>query len=453
MKISVLDSDQIDKIRDLTEQLIAETGFSVQHAGLREIARNNGADTDEETGVVRIPRDRLRELLALIPGSYEIRGPDGHKRIIGDGEKHIYSIVTDPWIIDYNTGRPRRPALEDVRRNTILTQLNPRSAAVSLMDFPVTDYSDRTSNLRALEVHLLNHRKHCNIYPGSPESFKRWLEIGRILSRGDDLSRSRVLSAAVAVVSPLTLGEFNSRILLDAGANNLPVLPTICPMAGTTSPYSLDTTLLQGNTEEIFLAALTQMINPGNPFLYFFGPSISSMRTGHDQYYTMDKVLWKIASCELAESYGIPSGAECGGTMSFRYDMQSGAESMLFMLSALTSGADVLSGLGSCYNANGISSEMMVIQSEWLRAAEHLARGIGTGNPEERMKHIGLQGPGGNFLTDDLTLELLRSSEFFEPGLFDVSGEDKGTSPLLERAHEGVETLTREYKSPVPEDI
>ncbi|MFP4444047.1 MAG: trimethylamine methyltransferase family protein [Spirochaetia bacterium] len=453
MNLKVLKPDQVNQIHELTEKLIAETGFSVQHKELLKIARKNGADIDEENGTVKIPPERLRELLALVPETYEIQGLDGNKRIIGSTEKQIYSIVTDPWIIDYETRRPRRPSLEDVRRHTILTQLNPRSGAVSLMDFPVTDCADRTSNLRALEIHLLHHGKHCNIYPGSLESFRRWFEIGNILSRGRDLSESNLLSAAVAVKSPLTIGEFNGQILLDGARNNFTILPTICPMAGTTGPYSPDTVLLQGNTEEIFLAALTQMINPGNPFLYIFGPSISNMRTGHDQYYTLDKVLWKIASCELAESYCMPSGAECGGTMSFRYDMQSGAESMLFMLSALASGTDVLSGLGSCYNANGISAEMMVIQSEWLRAAEYLTRGIDTGNLEKRMENIQLQGPGGEFLTDDLTLELLRSSEFFEPGLFDDSGEDKGAASLLERAHDRVETLIRDYESPVPEDI
>jgi len=98
------------------------------------------------------------------------------------------------------------------------------------------------------------------------------------------------LTVAVAVVSPLKLTKFNCQVLLETTARNFTVIPTICPMAVTTSPYSKDTTLLQGNVENIFLVALTQMINPGNPFLYAFGPSVSNMRTGHDLYYTIEKV-------------------------------------------------------------------------------------------------------------------------------------------------------------------
>ena len=321
------------------------------------------------------------------------------------------------------------------------------------MDYPVTDYKDATSGLRALETHLLNHTKHYSVYVTSMESFKQWMEIGQILAQGKDLAKSGLMTVAVAVISPLKLVEFNCQILLEAATRNFSVIPTICPMAGTTSPYSMDSTLLQGNVENIFLAALTQMINPGNPFVYAFGPSVSNMMTGHDLYYTLDKILWKIATTELAISYDMPTSAECGGTMSHRYDMQSGAESMLFMLTAQNPGASLLAGLGSCYNANGLSSEMIVIQSAWFDAAKYLSHGINLNYLEEGIESIKKQVQGGNFLTDDLTMKLLGSDEFFSSDLFDTSGGYELSPSILEKAHIKLEELTADYKSPVPEKI
>jgi trimethylamine--corrinoid protein Co-methyltransferase len=361
--------------------------------------------------------------------------------------------VTDPWIIDYQTKDVRRPCLDDVIKNTILTQKNDQVAAVGRMDFPVTDYSDATSTWRALEAHLLNHTKHYNVYTGCTEDFNRWMEIGQILAQGGDLAKSKLMTVAVAIVSPLSLPGFNCDVLLGTTANNFVVVPTICPMAGMTSPYSIDATLLQGNIENIFLAALTQMINPGNPFLYTFGPSVSNMRTGHDLYYTMDKILWKMATAELARAYHMPTSAECGGTLSHRYDMQSGAESMLFMFTAQNTGSALLSGVGSCYNANGLSSEMIVIQSAWLKAAEYLNRGIRTDHLDQAVASITEQGIGGNFLIDDLTMELLRSDEFFQNGVFDMSGGYETAPSLLENAHRRVEELTADFVSPVPEKV
>lgn len=453
MRIQVLNEGQIQRIKELTEQAIENIGFKVENTELLKIASKAGAIVDFDSRIVKIPAELLRELLSKVPKSFTLRTIDNSEYIIGNGSQYIAAIVTDPWIIDYETKEKRRPSLQDVLRNTILIQKNKQVAAVSRMDFPVTEYNDATSSWRALEIHLLNHAKHYNVYPGCLEDFMIWLEIAEILAQGGDLARSNLISVAVAVVSPLTLQEFNCRVLLEATARNFTVIPTICPMAGTTSPYSKDSTLLQGNIENIFIAALTQMVNPGNPFIYSFGPSVSNMKTGHDLYYTVDKVLWKIAAVELGKSYSIPTIAECGGTLSHRYDMQSGAESMLFMLSAVCSGADMIAGVGSCCNANGLSSEMIVIQSEWLKAAEFLKRGLSTDYLEEGLESIRNQGPGGNFLIDDLTLKLLRSGEFFSSELFDMSGGYEAAPSILENAHRRVEELVAGYKSPVPEKI
>ena len=66
------------------------------------------------------------------------------------------------------------------------------------------------------------------------------------------------------------------------------------------------------------------------------------MRHMHDMYYTLDKVLWKLAAVQLGKSYNMPVGAECGGSMTYRYDQQNGAEGALFMLGAANSGADLI---------------------------------------------------------------------------------------------------------------
>jgi hypothetical protein len=64
-----------------------------------------------------------------------------------------------------------------------------------------------------------------------------------------------------------------------------------------------------------------------------------------------------------------------------------------------------------------------------------------------------VNGPCGHFLDDDLTLQLLRSDEFFNDEIFDLSGGQGRSESLLDRAHEHVEELVAGYESPVPHDI
>ena len=155
------------------------------------------------------------------------------------------------------------------------------------------------------------------------------------------MAGSKLFSVVVAVISPLTIADMNVELIKSACDHGFTVVPTICPMAGSTSPFSLASTFLQANTEAIFVAALTQIIRPGNPFIYSCGASVANMQNSDDRYYTLDKVLWKIAGVQLARSYNIPVIGESGGTMTWRHDQQSGAEGILFMLSACAANPDI----------------------------------------------------------------------------------------------------------------
>jgi trimethylamine--corrinoid protein Co-methyltransferase len=451
--IRALTEDQIEQIRNATEDLLCTVGFRVLHKDLLRLLGRAGARVDDTSGITRMPRTLLNELLAQAPPSYRIAKLDGTEYEIGGQSQHFTAIVTDPWVIDFNTQKPRRPRLEDIRRHTRIAQQLPPVVGISLMDFPVTDFDGHTSSLRAREVYVLTHGKHYLALPSSTEDLRRWLEIGDILAQGSGVPLGKLMSVAVAVIPPLVLAEANAEHLLLACQHDLPVFSTVCPSAGMTSPYSLASAVLQGNAETIFVCALSQLIKPGNPFRYGFGPSSVNLRTYGNMYYSVDKALWNIAQAQLGRSYNLPTYAECGGTLSARYDQQSGAEWMLFMLSAYASRANLLSSIGSCYNAVGMSAEAMVIQTAWLEVAKFLQRGINTDNEHLGLESLKRVGPSGEFLADDLTLRFLRSAEFFQCELFDLTAEGGEGEPMLVRAHKKAEELLSQYRCPVPEKV
>ena len=449
----VLSDEQIEQVRDASEEILQRAGCRVLDERALALCRKAGARVDESSGRVRLPRQLLRELIAQAPSRYEIRGLDGIVREVGDGRQRGLAITNDPWVIDYPTRQPRRPCTEDVRRNTIIGQGLEGVFGMSCMDFPMSDVPGANSSLRALEVHLRHHGKHNFALPTSVESLKRWLRIGRILTRGAELRGSRLLSVGVATLTPLTLTAMNVEFLRIACEHDFPVIPTVCPTAGMTSPYTLAGTLALGHAEVLFLLAIAQLHRPGHPFLYAFGPAVGNMRNGACLYYTLDKVLWKLAAVQLGKSCGLPVSAECGGTMVHRFDQQSGAEGMLFMLAAVASGADVLAGFGSTHNAVGHSTEMMLIQDAYVEAARHLRRGIPTDAARLAVESAVRVGPGGEYLTDQSTLDYLRRGEFFDQEIFDHTGDSTQSQSMLERAHERAESLVAGFRSPVPEDV
>lgn len=447
----VLADSQIEQIREAALTHIERHGVNVQHQALLARARARGASVDEAQGRIRMSRPLIAELMAQVPRQYTIGNILGDTWVIGGTEQYGTAIVTDPWIIDYATGEPRHPCLEDLRRNTIVAEQLEPVVSISRMDYPVTDVPGPTSSLRALEMHLLHHTRHYQVMPASLESFEQWLGLAKVLSRGGDIRR--LITSAVAVSSPLVLNELNAELLARSVEQGFAIAPTVCPMAGSTAPYSLAGTLLQSHIEVLMVTLMAQVLRPGHPVEYVSGLSVTDLRNGADLYYTIDKVLWKIAAVQLGLAENMPVGAECGGTLTHRYDPQAGAEGMLFMLAAHASGAHRIAGFGSCHNAVGMSAEMMVIQQAYLRAARHMARGIRTDEPLLGTASLERVGPGGQFLDDELTLDLMRSDEFFRDDVFDLSGGHGAGKSLLERAHQRVEQLLDGYKSRVPGDI
>jgi trimethylamine---corrinoid protein Co-methyltransferase len=447
----VLTEAQTERIRGAAWDFIERQGFVVQHEGLLALARARGAKVDEVSGRVRVPRSLAGELMASVPSRYTIGNILGETWEVGGENQYGTAIVTDPWIIDYQTREPRHPCLEDVRRHTIIAEQLEPVVSISRMDYPVTDVPGPTSSLRALETHLLHHTRHYQVMAASLESFEQWLQIAYILAGGGDVSR--LISAGIATGSPLVLNQLNGELLERSVGKGFAIIPTVCPMAGSTAPYSLAGTLLQSHIEVLMVALITQVLRPGHPVEYVSGLSVTDLRNGADLYYTLDKVLWKNAAVQLGLAEQMPVGAECGGTLTHRYDPQAGAEGMLFMLAAHASGAHRIAGFGSCHNAVGMSAEMMVIQQAWFSAAKHLTRGIRTDDVRLGVASLARVGPGGQFLDDNLTVELMRSDEFFRDQVFDLSGGHGDGRPMLERAHDRVESLLADYQSRVPEDI
>lgn len=446
-----LTEEQTAEIHQASLEVLESVGVQVSHPELQRQCRAAGALVEEGNARIRFPAQLVEEMLALVPHEYLIADVEGNIRSVGGEHQYGLGIVTDPFIIDYESQQPRRPRLEDIRKHTTFGQRCDFIGGMSRMDFPVTDVEGPHSSLRALEEFFHYQNKHIHAYVTSVESLRQYFEIGEILLQGKSLSGSRLMSVAVAPFTPLGLSDLNADLLLMACAHGFTVIPTICPMAGTTSPYSIASTLLLGNIENLFLIVLSQMINPGNPFLYTFGPSISDMRSGYDKYYTLDKVLWKIGASHMAQRYRVPFAAECGGAMTYRYDQQNGAEGMLFMLAAQALKANVLAGFGSTYNAMGMSGEMQMIHLSWLHAARFLQRGIQFDSGKLGVESIKAVGPGGTFLMDELTLDLLRADEFFADELFDLSGGFAESTPLLQRAHDTFESFVADPQSPLSE--
>ena len=446
--MTMFSQKELERLVEATEQILFKTGVKVEHKGIFKKLSDAGAICDASTGTVRFPPDILHKLLSTVPRSFKLGGINGFEKICSfDAEHAINGIVIDPWILDYPSGKARRPSLSDIERNTKIQQtLGVDSIYRMIMD--VSDYNDSTSPWHALEIMLKNNDRAHVCAPITIDELKIILEALQISNGGASFAGKGLVQVAIPIRSPLTFSQLYGDLLiesLNAGCN---IQVTVCGMTGATAPFSKMGAFLEGHAENVAFAAITQLLKPGASFMSMNSPSAVNMKTGHDLYYSIEKLIWKVASVELFQYHGLIGGVEITGSIPARYDMQTGGESALFTTFAQLCNAPYLSGLGSCYNANGLSSEMIIIQNSFLNAIKFAQAGLDMNDIEASLASIHEIGPDGNFLMDDMTLERIRGNELFKDEMFDYSCQTDAPS-MLERAHTRVLEIERDFVSPV----
>ncbi len=452
LKMSLFSESQLDRMVEATEKILFTTGVKVEHPGIVKKLADAGAYCDAGTQIVRFPAALLRKLLSMVPKSITYRGINGFEKVCSfDAAPTVNGIVIDPWILDYPSGKPRRPVLADIERNTKIQQTLGVDT-IYRMIMNVSDCGDITSPWRALEVMLKNNDRTHVLAPVTRDELKMMLEALQVANGGASIRGSGLVQVAVPIRSPLVFSKLYGDLLIDSIEAGCSVQVTVCGMTGATAPYSKMGAFLAGCAENAAFAAISQLIKPGTPFMSMNSPSTVNMKTGQDLYYSAEKLIWKIAATELFRYQGLLGSVELAGAIPARYDMQSGAESALFIAFAKLCGAPYLSGIGSCCNANGLSSEMIVIQDAILKAVQFVQNGLDMDDIEAGIASIDAVGPDGNFLMDDMTLERIRSAEMFQSDIFDYSCLPDGPS-MLERAHSRVLEIERDFVSPVPGKI
>ena len=114
----------------------------------------------------------------------------------------------------------------------------------------------------------------------------------------------------------------------------------------------------------------------------------------------------------------------------------------------------MIGGLGSLHNANGMSAEQIVMQCGLVDMAEFVGRGIDTSDYKLALDSIASVGPGGNFLTDALTIDLLAERRVLRQPIPRPDRRLRRRRPgMYEIAHEEVENRIGGHRSTVSEAV
>ena len=393
---STLDEQGCSRIHEAALQLLEEVGCAVRDSEALALFKASGARVDGE--LAHFGEDLVEQARVTAPRSYVVAGRRTELDLrVGFGEPTVLASASGPPFV-LADGVQRPSTLADLTTAVRLAHL---SSNIDVLGYSLepTDVPEQKRAKVVAHLHATSSPKNARFTVTSLDELQVAAHVQEILHGTDWHARPRLWSV-INTTSPLQFSAEGAQVLLRLARLGQPVLVTVCAMGGTTAPITLAGLLAVQHAELLAGLVLTQLANPGAPFLYGATSSLSSMQTGALMIGAPEYWALMEATIRLGHWLGVPVRA--GGSLTDAHvpDAQAGIESALAMDSVLRAGAQfVLHAGGILSSFNCFSPEKFVIDDEVLSGLRVALRPIDVDGETLALDVVAAAGPAGTVLS------------------------------------------------------
>ncbi len=410
-----LTSRECETIYQNALEVLRSVGVRVPGADAREIYRRLGCSFNEEYQTITFSERIVAEALRNSRKQFLLAGTDPKHNIrIGEGIMYFSSGGGSPNYLDHGEKDVRKATLRDVVNMAHLIDFLPY-IDICHRSLEPSDVAKEIVDVNKFFAWRNNTAKHVILSATDLRGLRKIRRIAEIIAGSPASLRERPIFSVVAcwIISPLTLHPETTSVIIDAVRNMVPVEFSSCPMAMSTSPCTLAGTLTQFLAEILSGKVLAYGVNPDAPVLIGGAPAISDPSTLGFCAGSPEFGLINAAAAQIGRMLGCPMVVSGGYTEDKLQGAQAGYETALtFLLTALT-GADILHGLDMFDSGLAVSAESTVIGNEMAGMVKRMVEGIRVSEETIALDVIRRVGPGGEYVTDEHTLNHFRSELFF----------------------------------------
>jgi len=412
-RLTVLSPGEIEEVHARSLEILATVGVRVDSPSAR--ARLAGAaGGSAEDGRVRIPAELVDWALRAAPSEVSVfartgepafkLGPAGGGMRFGIGVTNLF--YQDP-LTDAAIPFCREHMASCARLGDALTGMDVVSTIGVLRDLP----PDRADLYATLEM-AANTVKPLVLLVSEAATFEPALDMLEAL-RGDLAAKPFVIPY-VNPVSPLVINAETSDKMAASIARGLPVVYSNYGMSGATTPITPAGTLALLNAELLAGLVLAQLMREGASVILGILPAGFDMATAAS-FYGPETMLLNLACGEMMAKYRLPHCGTSGSGAGWGADLLAAD---LFWMNHLTSclgRVGLAPFVGGNFDSLAFSPAAAVYADHVIRQARRFAAGFALDPEALGLAEIAEVGPGGNFLTADLTLRHFREAAFQSP--------------------------------------
>ena len=405
-RFTVLEDRHIRKIHVESLKILSSVGIRVESKqALEMFAKAMGASV-VDNDVVRIPPDWVDWALAAAPSSMDIYDRGGDLAFRLPGPTRFGIGVTVLYYLDPETGRPqpfgRRHMQTCVRMGNALPSFDTVSTVGVVQDVPV-----EVTDLYATLEMTANTTKPLVVLISGDNALPDVLDMLEELH--GDLKAKPFIIPYFNPVTPLVLNRGTVDKMRWTIERGLPFVFSNAGLAGATTPITPGGTLTLMNAELLAGLVLSQLMREGAPIILGILPSVMDM---HSTGPIADarRPLLDTACAEMMAHYGIPHYGTAGGSGGWGADLQASGQQWLNHVFSCLGNGGLATFVGSLFAGMAFSPQLSVYANEVIAQARRFARGFSLDDADAVFDDIVAAGPGGHFLSSDLTLAHFRES-------------------------------------------
>jgi len=445
----------IHKVHQTAMRIIEEVGFEVNSETVLGLFETAGARVDWGKRLVRLPQERVMELVKMAPSEVRLCSQDEkHDVLLGGHRVYAGTGGTALYVYHPDTGQKRLATLEDLKHIAKLVDQLDNIHLFMLSTYP-NELPVEQVDVNRFFAGLDNTTKHVMGGVYTLDGVKQVIRMAEIVAGSAEALRQRPLISMVTLaISPLRMDGQYGDLAVNIAQSGIPLVCPSEPLCGATSPVTLAGNLAVQTVDSLMGVMLTQIVNPGTPVI--FG-SVATSTDLRDLKYLAGSVemgLLSAAGAQMAQFYELPFYATGGMTDSKVLDVQSGYESALTSLLCALAGANFIhDAAGLMEFALTVCYEKFVIDNDILGMVMRAVAGIEVDDDSLAFDLIKQVGPGGNFVTAKHTRRFMRS-EHYQPSVSDRDSredwEAKGGKTTWERAAERVKEIIANHNYSLP---
>jgi trimethylamine---corrinoid protein Co-methyltransferase len=447
-QFSVLSESQMRDLHLAALEVLRRTGIRFFHPGALEMLREAGAFVSDGN-LVKIPSRMVDDAIASVPERVIMCNRDGEPAVFLEDKKVNFGTGSDCInLLDHETGEHRKFLKQDIINGYHLCDALPHIDFVMSIGIP-TDVDTDLAYDEQMALMLEHTIKPLVIVTNDLDSCQRAIDMAAAVAGSHEALRERQSILLYSEPSsPLQQSKTAVDKLMLMAKYELPVVHSPAPLMGGTGPITMASGLALSLAEIFSSIVVHQLTNPGAPYIFGAGLHHMDMKAAQICYASPEFQLTKSALAQLGRWYGIPTWGYAGCSDAKVMDEQAALESMLSVMMAKFSGANLIHDVGYMESGLTCSFEMIVLTDELIALTDNLMKGIEISPDTLMLDEIHNVGPGGHFLNTNQTMN--RFKDFWYPGLIDRSIRptwlDKGATTLGQRLNSRVKEIIQEHQ-------